>query len=91
MGFPSYEGIGVYGGMVDTLALGANALQRESSNLSRRTKIDNIFSIEEPTLKKVQKRLQKLFLMDLYRFILSPIGVKWISHRSAKPGMSVRV
>lgn len=57
MGFPSYEGIGVYGGKVDTLVLNANALQHGSSNLSRRTKIDNIFSIEESTLKKVQKRL----------------------------------
>lgn len=58
MGFPSYEGTGVYGGKVDTLALGANALQHGSSNLSRRTKINNnISSIEESTLKKVQKRL----------------------------------
>ena len=54
MGFPSYEGIGVYGGKVDTLALGANALYHGSSNLSRRTKINNnISSIEESTLKKV--------------------------------------
>ena len=54
------------------------------------------FLREENTLKlKSMYNLYRIVYKDEgsnpSRSTLSPIGAKWISHRSAKPGMSVRV